>query len=303
MSFKPNQAKKPKVTIIMLTWNQLEDTTECLESLKKITYPNFKIMVIDQGSESNDAEIIQEKYPQIKVIKNRKNEGFCRGNNIGAKIALKENPDYLLFMNNDTTVEPDFLDKLIEFSERNPKVGIAGPLILNYYERDKVYSCGGRANKFSFDYQEYKFILKKPRTDLNFISGCAILVKKQVIDKVGLWDEDFFSYWEDTDWCLRAEIAGFKLACIPDSVIYHKVTRANKYLSKRYVYFMTRNNLLIAKKYAKGYQWPSIIGSFLMRRWLAYFFKLILTRNFSSLPMIFWGTWDFITANYGRGRL
>jgi len=296
------KSKKPKVSVVILNWKQLEDTLECLESLRKITYPNFNIIVVDQGSERNDVETIKKNYPEIKVIKNKKNEGFCRGNNVGAKLALRENPDYLLFINNDTIVKPDFLEKLIEFCENNPKVGIAGPLILNYFEKDKVCSCGGKINRFSLNCKEFKFIPKKPIKDLNFISGCAFLVKRKVIEKIGLWDEDFFVYWEDSDFCLRAIKASFKIACVLDSVIYHKVTRTVKYLSKRYVYLMTRNNLLFAKKHASFLNWPFVLLSFFARRWFGYFLKLILTRNFSSIPAIFLGTLDFIIKKYGQGR-
>lgn len=294
--------EEPKVSIIILNWNGLQDTLECLESLKKITYKNFETIIVDNGSARDEAGEIQRKFPEVSVIKNSTNEGFCGGNNIGAKLALKSNPDYLLFLNNDTILKPDFLNKLIEFTEANPKTGIAGPLILYYQEPDYVYSCGGEFNAWLCLSKDYHFAHKSSQRNLNFISGCAFLIKTNLVKKIGLWDEDFFTYWDETDYCLRAKKAGFDIACVPQSVIYHKVARTNIYLSRRYVYYMVRNNLLMAKKHAKWYQWPSILINFLARRWFGYFFKLLLTKNYKAIPAIFVGTWDFIKGSYGRGR-
>jgi hypothetical protein len=293
---------EPKVSIIILNWNGLQDTLECLESLEKITYNNFEIIVVDNGSTQGEVGEIQRKFPQVRIIRNTKNEGFCRGNNIGAKLALENNPDYLLFLNNDTIVKENFLEELIHFMEVNPEVGIAGPLILYYQEPEYVYSCGGKFNSWFCLSKDYHFVNKKPQKNLNFISGCAFLIKSSLIKQIGLWDEDFFTYWDETDYCLRAKRAGFDVACVPSSVICHKVARTNIYLSKKYIYFMVRNNLLLAKKHAKWYQWPLILTNFLVRRWLGYFFKLLFTRNFSAIPAIFLGTVDFIIGKYGRRR-
>ncbi|MFQ5824750.1 MAG: glycosyltransferase family 2 protein [bacterium] len=294
--------KEPKVSIIILNYNGFTDTIECLESLKNITYKNYEIIVVDNGSFNNEAERIEEKYPEVLVIKNPTNYGFCRGNNIGGKIALSNNAEYLLFLNNDTLVEPNFLDELITFSEANPDVGIAGPLILYYFERNQVYSSGGKFNNILFYCKEFKYPYKEPQKNLNFLSGCAFLVKKSVIKKVGIWDEDYFKYWEETDYCLRAKKAGFRISCVPQSIIYHKVARTNIYLSKGYIYYMVRNNLLLAIKHAKWYYWPLIGINFFLRRWLGYTLKLSLTKNFISLPGIFWGTYDFVFNSYGKGR-
>ncbi|MHA1380646.1 MAG: glycosyltransferase family 2 protein [Candidatus Helarchaeota archaeon] len=293
----------PKVSIIILNWNGLNDTLDCLESLNKITYKNFNIILVDNGSIRNEAKIIQNKYPSIKVIRNNSNEGFCKGNNTAAKLVLEDNVDYLLFLNNDTTVEPNFLTEMIKYVESNKEVGIAGPLILNYYQRNKVYSSGGKLNTTLFNCKEFKTFPKKVNHNINFISGCAFLIKRNVIEKIGLWDEDYFGYWEETDYCLRAIKKGYTIACVPQSIIYHKVAKTNKYLSSRYIYYIVRNNLLITKKHAKWYQWPFILMNFFIRRWIGYFFKLILTKNYSSMSSILLGTRDFFLGIYGKGSI
>jgi len=297
--------KWPKVAIIILNWNGWKDTIECLESLKKITYPNYEVIVIDNGSKGNDADILEEKYKDyIEVIKNKENLGFAGGFNLGVnKLKLRNDIDYFLLLNNDTTVTPDFLNKLTEFIEANPEVGVASPLIFYYHQRNKVYSCGGKLNSFLFSCKFYKFSHKEPQKNLNFISGCAPLVRKSLVEKIGLFDENFFTYWEETDFCLRAKKTGFSIACVPQSIIYHKVAQSNKYLSKRYIYYMVRNNLLLAKKHAKWYQWPFLLINFFLRNWVGYFLKLIFTKSYSAIPSIFLGTKDFILGRYGRGSV
>ena len=134
----------PKVSIIILNWNSLDDTVHCLESLEKITYPNYDIIVVDNGSKGNDAEILREKFKgYIHIIENDKNYGFPEGCNIGMRYALKNSaPDYILLLNNDTTVAPDFLAEMVKIAESDPLIGIAGPKIYFYHEPYKIQSVG-----------------------------------------------------------------------------------------------------------------------------------------------------------------
>lgn len=289
-----------KASIVILNWNGLADTVECIESLRKISYPNYEIIIVDNASSNNEAETIQKKYPEAIVIKNPNNEGFCKGNNIGAQKALENSADYVLFLNNDTSVEKGFLDELIGFCENNRDTGIAGPLVLNYYEKDKVYSCGGKLNSLWFSLKEYRNALDAPQKNLNFISGCAFLIRTSAIKKIGMWDENFFTYWEEADYCLRAEKAGIKIACIPKSIVYHKIAKTSKYLSQGYVYYMTRNNLLIAKKHARRYCWPFILTNFFIRRVAGYLLKLSIAGNLGASPAILRGIEDFILKKYGK---
>jgi GT2 family glycosyltransferase len=293
---------EPKVSIIILNWNGLKDTLECLRSLKKINYLNYEIIVVDNGSSNNEKDIIEKYYPEIRIIRNSTNQGFSRGNNIGAKLALENKPDYLLFLNNDTIVTPDFLKELVNFCQNNQDVGCAGPLILDYYQKEKVDSCGGNLNKILFSLKPYKFISKEPIKNLNFVSGCAFFIRSSIIERVGLWDEDFFSYWEDVDFCLRIKKANLQIASVPSSVIYHKANLLKRYFSKQYIYYMTRNNLLIIKKHASFYEWPTALINFVIRKCLGYFFILILIKNYQAIPAIFWAVYDFVFKKYGKGR-
>jgi GT2 family glycosyltransferase len=211
----------PKVFIIVLHYQNWDDTNECLDSLKKIDYDNFEIMVID-----NDKE----------------NQGFAKGNNIGIKQALEKKADYILLLNNDTIVDPDFLKKLVEAGESGKQFGILGPVIYKY-PTNEIHFDGGKINRLYT-----KGMHQTGATD--YITGACMLIKREVIEKIGLMDEDYFLYFEDVDWCLRARRAGYKCVVVPTSKIWHKVSSSAKENSFSYIYYHTRNGFLMAKKNA-----------------------------------------------------
>jgi GT2 family glycosyltransferase len=199
----------PKVFIIILHYKNWKDTNECLASLKNLNYDNFKTIVID-----NDKE----------------NRGFAGGNNLGIKQALEKGADYVLLLNNDTVVEPNFLKELVEAGESDKKAGILGPI-------------GGKINWL---YTKGVHVTKNNK----YISGACMLVKREVIEKIGLMDEEYFLYCEDVDWCLKARKAGYKCVVVLEAKIWHKVSSSAKAESFSYIYYHTRNGLLLAKKNA-----------------------------------------------------
>ncbi|PJE57658.1 MAG: glycosyltransferase family 2 protein [Candidatus Portnoybacteria bacterium CG10_big_fil_rev_8_21_14_0_10_38_18] len=218
----------PKVFIIVLHYQNWEDTNECLESLKKINYDNFEIIVID-----NDKD----------------NRGFAGGNNAGIKQALEKGADYVLLLNNDTVVEPDFLRKLIEVGEREERIGILGPVIYEYGS-DKIHFAGGKVNWLYTKGIHVTHNMKHITKETDYITGACMLIKRKVIEKIGLMDEDYFLYCEDVDLCLRAQKAGFLCGVASDSRISHKVSKNAKIASFSYIYYHTRNGLLLAKRNA-----------------------------------------------------
>ena len=174
---------QPWVSIIILNWNGLEDTIECLESLRGITYPNYEIIVVDNGSEGNDVKILQARFGgYIHIIKNDNNYGFAKGNNIGMRYALQREAEYILLLNNDTTVAPDFLSELVNVAESDPKSGLLGPKVYFYYEPDVIWFAGGRISLLSrTSNRGYKQVDKGQfdRVDLvDFISGSCMLIKR-----------------------------------------------------------------------------------------------------------------------------
>lgn len=250
----------PKVFIIVLNWNGWKDTIECLESLKKVNYSNFEILAVDNGSTNESTTKIenflnQPPYPQrYKIINLRNNLGFSGGNNAGIKYALENGADYVLLLNNDTTVAPDFLNKLVETGENDARIGIIGPLVYFFYEPQKIWFGGGKINWLKnkathLHYQEIDKgnLLKNFETE--YITGCALLIKKEVIEKIGFMAEDYFLYYEDTDWNLKAKKAGYKIILEPQAKIWHKVSASTKEFSSNYVYYNVRNGMLFARRF------------------------------------------------------
>jgi len=242
-----------KVHIILLNWNNEEDTLECVKSLEKISYNNYEIIIVDNGSEIESVLKIKKQYPEIKIIENEKNLGFAGGNNVGVKYAMKNNADYVLLLNNDTTVEKDFLNKLVEIGESDKKNGLFGSKIYFYSEQNRIWFAGGKVNWLrnkgthigldEIDQNQYNKI-----KEVDYLTGCCLLIKKEVIEKIGVLEEDYFLYYEDTDFCLRAKNIGYNCVYVPKSKIYHKISRSTKPGSPSYIYYHTRNGLVLAKR-------------------------------------------------------
>ena len=258
----------PKVCIIILNWNGLDDTVRCLESLNKITYPNYDIILVDNGSKGNDAEILREKFKDfIHIIENDKNYGFAEGCNIGIRYALKDfAPDYILLLNNDTTVAPDFLAEMVKIAESDPLIGIAGPKIYFYDTPDKIQSVGAQidwreARSFSFGYNEIDVGQFDKIREVDWVYGCALLIKRTTIENIGLLDSAYFAYMEEVDWCVRCKKSGYKVVFISGAKIWHRGHFASGEMSSLSLYYMLRNRLLFMKKHARKSQFIS----FLMR--------------------------------------
>lgn len=274
-----------------------------MESLYKITYPNYDVIIVDNGSEddslkkineyckgnipieSNFFEYSKENKPikiveysrneaengggkekeiedlpsnrKLIIIKNEKNYGFAEGNNIGMRYALRAlKPDYILLLNNDTIVDREFLEKLIKVAEGNEKIGILGPIIYYYPPKggkEVIWFAGGKvikriAQPFHIGLNEIDRGQYSGIRPVDYITGCALLIKKNVIKEIGFLDRDYFAYFEDLDWNLKAHEKGFIAATVSDAHIWHKGSSTSGHMSALYVYLHIRNRILFAKK-------------------------------------------------------
>ena len=242
------------VYIILINYNGYKDTLECIESLKNISYRNYKIIIVDNKStDSSIQELSKITNENIILIKSDKNLGFAGGNNLGIKYALKdEKTEYILLLNNDTIVEPDFLSYLVKTGEKDKKIGLIGCKIKYFTNRDLIWYAGGHVNWFRFmgkhdglrKFDSPKYNKEK---EISFITGCCVLIKRDVIEKIGLLPEEYFMYFEDVDFCVKVKDAGFILFYQPLAVIYHKIglssggeksSFALEYLARNRLYFM-----------------------------------------------------------------
>lgn len=242
----------PLVHILVLNYNGAIDTIECVKSLNNIKYDNYKIIVIDNKSTDNSLEILEKYKSNYILIKSEHNLGYAGGNNIGIRYALENNADYVLILNNDTIVEESFLNKMMEACKEN-NILVASPKVY-FYDSKLINSFGAKKDFLervknigendidSIKYSENIFV--------KYIMGCCMLINTKVIEEVGMFDEKFFMYLEETDLCKRIS-EKFKIMVCADSKIYHKCgasTKTNSKINYFTEYYFRRNLLYYLKK-------------------------------------------------------
>lgn len=237
--------KCPHVSIIVLNWNGLEDTIECIKSMQKVDYPNFDIVVVDNGSEGNDAQILSEIFGgYIELIKNEDNYGYAGGNNVGIKYIMKNKKSkYIVTINNDTTVDENYLKHLVNFAENNINVGMIGPKIYYYYEPNVIWFTGSNANYWTCGFKNISKEIPDDGTydlitDVDTISGCIHFMSRSMLEDIGLYDVNFPPGYDNIEICLRARSKGYRIIYLYKSVIYHKVGRSRSKIStdpKKYI--------------------------------------------------------------------
>lgn len=246
----------PHVTIVILNWNRIADTLECLESLARVDYPSFSIIVVDNGSTDGSPAAIErwgrENLP-LALIRNAENLGFVRGSNQGMRHALAAGTEYVFLLNNDTVVAPDVLELLVATAERSDDIGMVGPKIYQYGKDSILDSAGTRtipwlAQGFLIGHGNVDHGQYDDPGDLPYVTGTALLVKRTVLEKVGLMDEDYFCYFDDFDWGVKAREAGYRLLFVPKAVVHHKGSRTAGFNSPFYIHHMARSRILFARK-------------------------------------------------------
>jgi len=244
---------EPYVVSVILNTNRRDDTLACLESLMRSSYKNHSAIVLDNHSTDGSVEAITEKFPDVEIIAIQDNLGYAGNNNVGIKIAMQKGADWVFVLNEDTVLDEACLAKLVEAVESDPQIGIAGPMVYHFDEPDCIQSAGGMFGPY---WQSIH--LSKDEPDLGqwkaphmveWISGCAILVKRAVIEQVGMIDARFFYYWEETEWCLRTGKAGWRIIHAPAAKLWHKGVQRNYTPKPSLMYYSTRNRLLMLSKH------------------------------------------------------
>ena len=256
----------PKIFIIVLSYNGGKLIKNCLKSLQKVDYQNLSIVVIDNNSQDDSVKKIRVLFPKVTVIENSDNIGFAGGNNIGIRYALKNKADYVLLLNQDTEVEPDFLIELIKIASKDSQIGLLSPLIF-WKKTKQVWFSKGEINWFNMkSYHQRKLVAGDPFQS-EFLTGCSLLIRREVFEKIGLLDERFFLYWEDADFSLRAKKLGFEVVVVPNSKIYH--FEDSEIANKNKVYWLVLSGLIFFKKHTPWF----------FRPWLWFFVKVRKIKN------------------------
>lgn len=251
---------QPNVSIIVLNYNGREDTLACLRSLQHVTYPNLRVVMVDNASTDGTVEAVRAAHPEVTILETGANLGFTGGNNAAIKEAIQQGADYVMLLNNDTIVAPDFVSVMVEVMEKDPTIGVTGPMIYYYSNPEVIWSAGGEidwkrgtTSMIGLNEVDLSQFGLSPR-GVDFISGCALMARREVWEKVGLLDDQFFMYYEETEWCVRAGRAGYKLAVVPMAMIWHRISIEERAVSPRTYYYMVRNRLLFLHKTRATYQ-------------------------------------------------
>ena len=279
-----------KVAIILLNWNGKNDTIECLESIKQITYPNFEILLVDNGSTDGSVKYFSEQYPDIEIIDNKNNMGYAEGNNVGIRKAMKNGADYVLLLNNDTVVDPVFLDEMVNVAQSNPNIGFAGPKVYYYnynQKKDVINFAGGKLDMWKG--KTYHIGLNKVDNgqydeikEVDYVEGSCLLLRKEVINKIGLFDPSYFAYWEENDLCMRGHKAGYISIFVPKAKIWHKIAASNT--NNKKIYYLTRNQFWFIKRYAAWYKYLIfLLCFFIFQLWFTGGIIALYHRDFKTL--------------------
>jgi len=291
-----------KTSIIIPNWNGKNFLVDCLKSLHRIKNQNFNIIVVDNGSSDDSVYFINKNFPKVLVIKNKENLGFATACNIGIKKAIKIGSEYFLLLNNDTIVTDDFLDKMLSVF-KNKKVGIVGCKINYESEPKKIWFAGGDFIKWRVSGKHINW-MKNDNDNIrgvvnsDFITGCCILIKKEVINSIGYFYEPSFLTVEDLEFCYLTKRAGWKIKVNLDAKIYHKVSFSRQgEFSFSNGYYGTRNRLFFAFKYKELYIGGLILLFFILPirilQWIFY-------KKFEMIKGTLFGIKDFFIGKKGK---
>ena len=250
----------PPVCILTTTWNQIDKTIACLNSVSALQYPDVSVLLVDNGSEDNTTAIVTEQFPWVNVIPLPENLGFAKGYNIGLRAALQDNYPYIFLINNDTILASDCLDFLVEEIFAAPDIGMVTAKI--YYADDpkRIWSAGGKLNQRTLE------AVKKgdnqidrgqweDALDIDFAPLCAVLINKILLEEIGLLDESFFVYYEDMDFCRRVRASGFRIRLQPKAHMWHSVASSSGGSNSPHErYWMARSSVCYYAKHARGKQ-------------------------------------------------
>jgi len=246
-------SQNPLVVSVILNTNRCEDTLALLESLGASDYPNHRILVLDNASTDGSVQAIRDQHAQVNIIELQENLGYAGNNNVGIHSALELGADWIFVLNEDTLLAPDCISLLVAAGEASPGVGILGPMVYHHNEPQVIQSAGGRLGE---DWQAWHLGQNEldrgqfPRQhEVDWISGCAILVKRSVIEQIGMLDARFFYYFEETEWCVRARKASWKVVHLPEARLWHKGVQRNYQPSPNVTYYATRNRFLMLAKH------------------------------------------------------
>jgi GT2 family glycosyltransferase len=291
--------RKISAYIVILNYNSFKETADCIASVEKEEREaSYKIILVDNAAREFDERKIKKLYPDVVIVKSTENIGFAGGVNIGVRMAIKDGIDYTLLLNNDTTVTKNFLSELIRTAKENTNYGLVAPLITYFDNPGLIWFRGGSFNENLALVRHINMNKTKTGFDNNifetkYITGCCMLIKNKVFKKTGLFDESYFLYNEDLDFCYKCRQNGFKLMVNPAVEVLHKISASTNRgknaacdphrFSRTKAFYASRNDLLFIKKnygYLKAL--TATLGVFLVK-YPYFILYLVRKRQFAEL--------------------
>jgi GT2 family glycosyltransferase len=278
-----------KVGIVIVNWNNPSDTIECLRDVSELAYPDYFTIVVDNGSTDDSVKKIVSAFPYIHIIQLENNLGYPGGCNAGLKYCSANGADYIFLINNDISIDKDALTHLIVIMEKNPSMGIAAPKVYFYYDKSVIFSAGGKVSlltgqNFGIGYGEIDSAKYSQNYEVDYASGCALLVSSHLVQKIGFMDPQYFMYYDEIDYCIRAKRSGFSVWMVADAKVWHKISATVKKYSGLKEYYITKNRLIFLKKFQTRrqriifYAWFTLV-------WFPYN-SITLLWSSSKLPLI-----------------
>lgn len=260
------------VAIILVNWNSFDTTSDCIRSLLQVSYPHYHIIVVDNASADGSGNRLKQEYPGIILIQSPANLGFAGGNNLGLRYALQNGYAYSFMLNNDTFVEPGFLEPLLQYMEEHPQTGAIQPRIFFNHNRSLLWNGGSYFNKilgytYTRGYNRLPTAATNHIKEVDWITGCAFLISNPFLKKTGVLSCNMFMYSEDVDLSFRIRQLGYRLVYHPASTIYHIAgmsyrndpTNKEGVITPQVHYYNQRNRLWILRKYTPWYFIPSVL--------------------------------------------
>lgn len=301
----------PRLAVILVNFGRVRDTVDCVRSLEASSYRDFEVIVVDNASTTPSFAALQAECPRARIVPSSINAGFAEGNNIALRLALEKGCQYLLLLNNDTLVDSRALSALIDTLERDRTIGVTGGKIVYAATPAVLWYAGGilspgrglarHRGMGEPDRGQYDHPGETP-----YVTGCCMMLRREVCETIGLLDRGFFAYFEDADYCLRAHNAGFRVWYEPRALIYHSISATAGWDSPVYLYLNLRNKLLFIRKHTSVFSallHAPLLGWFYIRQFLRLFLKW---RDIAGLRAAWWGMQDGLRGNSGEdgsGRL
>ena len=255
----------PKIIIIILNWNGRQDTLECLDSVYRISYPSFEVLVVDNGSTDGSVETIRQRYSEVVLLENGRNLGFSEGNNVGIREAIQRDAEFVLLLNNDARIHPGCLDAFVDAAKKMPDAGAFAGKICDFFDRQRIWFAGACWIPKDATFQHLGFNAlddgkaHNDYVECDFLPGCFMFFATSALKAVGFLDPRFFLLFEEVDWCYRARAAGYRCMYVPNAVAWHRgsVSFGGRE-TPLYQYFFVRNRLLWAERHLPRVQRLSV---------------------------------------------